>query len=184
MSTKLISIRLIPNLLCIFRIFSAFSSVVLLAKGYRIIAIAIVFLGAISDFFDGYIARKYDAVSKLGALLDPLADKIFANMMLWGIWFHTPNITLFVLASLSTIRDMILVMGSAFIVKKRINTSLKPIFISKVCTSIVFTYITVCLICNPSDKYINLIGVVSILLVVITGCQYLLRYVRNSLKFS
>jgi len=33
-------------------------------------------LASITDFFDGYIARAFDAVSKLGEILDPLADKM------------------------------------------------------------------------------------------------------------
>jgi CDP-diacylglycerol--glycerol-3-phosphate 3-phosphatidyltransferase len=33
-------------------------------------------LASITDFFDGYIARSFDAVSKLGEILDPLADKM------------------------------------------------------------------------------------------------------------
>jgi CDP-diacylglycerol--glycerol-3-phosphate 3-phosphatidyltransferase len=38
---------------------------------------AILFLvGAITDYFDGYIARKYGGVTKLGAILDPISDKI------------------------------------------------------------------------------------------------------------
>jgi CDP-diacylglycerol--glycerol-3-phosphate 3-phosphatidyltransferase len=38
---------------------------------------ALVFtLASITDFFDGYIARNFDATSKLGEILDPLADKM------------------------------------------------------------------------------------------------------------
>ena len=38
---------------------------------------AIIFtLASITDFFDGYIARNFNAISKLGEILDPLADKM------------------------------------------------------------------------------------------------------------
>lgn len=33
-------------------------------------------IGAISDYYDGYIARKYDVITELGKFIDPLADKV------------------------------------------------------------------------------------------------------------
>lgn len=39
-------------------------------------AVGVFILAAITDYFDGFIARKYDLVSDFGKLLDPLADKI------------------------------------------------------------------------------------------------------------
>ena len=38
-------------------------------------ALLLFFLAGITDYFDGYLARKYNAVSKLGEILDPIADK-------------------------------------------------------------------------------------------------------------
>ncbi len=44
-------------------------------------------LGGISDFLDGYWARKYQAISKMGKLFDPIADKVLVTsslvMLLW-----------------------------------------------------------------------------------------------------
>jgi CDP-diacylglycerol--glycerol-3-phosphate 3-phosphatidyltransferase len=51
---------------------------------------AVIFtLASITDFFDGYIARNFNAVSKLGEILDPLADKMlvlagFLGLMMIG----------------------------------------------------------------------------------------------------
>lgn len=42
----------------------------------RIYAIAIIVLGMVTDSLDGYFARKFDEVSELGMVIDPLADKI------------------------------------------------------------------------------------------------------------
>ena len=43
------------------------------------------FLAGITDYFDGYLARKYSAVSQLGEILDPIADKILVLFVLFGL---------------------------------------------------------------------------------------------------
>jgi len=39
-------------------------------------------IAAITDFFDGYIARKYGQISRFGAFLDPVADKLMVAILL------------------------------------------------------------------------------------------------------
>ncbi|MGE0173158.1 MAG: CDP-diacylglycerol--glycerol-3-phosphate 3-phosphatidyltransferase [Oligoflexales bacterium] len=39
-------------------------------------------IGAVTDFFDGYFARKYNSVSKLGKVLDPVADKLLTTAVI------------------------------------------------------------------------------------------------------
>ena len=75
----------IPNILAFFRIFLAFLMYLFLVNRdmFNIhpswldyFAGLIFVIASITDFFDGYIAREFNASSKLGEILDPLADKM------------------------------------------------------------------------------------------------------------
>jgi CDP-diacylglycerol--glycerol-3-phosphate 3-phosphatidyltransferase len=72
----------LPNSLTLFRIFLVpFLVVVLLTKfsGREYAGLAIFLLAAITDFFDGWVARRYNQMTRLGALLDPIADKLLVS---------------------------------------------------------------------------------------------------------
>ena len=46
------------------------------------LAVTVFGLGAITDFFDGYLARKFDALSDFGRMFDPIADKLMVLICL------------------------------------------------------------------------------------------------------
>ena len=69
----------LPNLLSFLRIAIIPVLVYFLAFGDPISGLSAAFLfllASLTDFFDGYLARRYRAVSNLGKILDPLADKL------------------------------------------------------------------------------------------------------------
>ena len=55
-----------------------------------IVAVALFIIAAFTDFFDGYIARKYNMVTDLGKLLDPIADKVLVTAALFLICAFSP----------------------------------------------------------------------------------------------
>jgi CDP-diacylglycerol---glycerol-3-phosphate 3-phosphatidyltransferase len=72
----------LPNALTLFRIFLVpFLVVVLLTKftAREFVGLAIFLVAAITDFLDGWLARRRNQTTKLGALLDPIADKLLMS---------------------------------------------------------------------------------------------------------
>lgn len=66
----------IPNLLSLLRIVVIPIFAYFFIKGEAVLAIVMLALSGISDFLDGKIARKFNQVSDLGKVLDPVADKL------------------------------------------------------------------------------------------------------------
>lgn len=66
----------IPNLLSLVRIALVPVFAVLFINGNYLWAIIVLAVSGLTDFFDGKIARKYNQISALGKLLDPIADKL------------------------------------------------------------------------------------------------------------
>ena len=76
----------IINILTLSRIIlAALIFTLLISPDGYFLALALFFLAGITDYFDGYLARKYNAVSQLGEILDPIADKILILFVLFGL---------------------------------------------------------------------------------------------------
>ena len=94
---RFITLPRIINGLTISRILIGLPIIQALRSGNNDICIFLILIGGLTDFFDGYLARKYNHQSVLGAKLDPLADKILLlgpmiwlvheNLVpLWAVW--------------------------------------------------------------------------------------------------
>jgi len=67
-----------PNIITTFRLFISIAIFYLIAtgEGYELdIAIGLLIIAGVSDFYDGYLARKYKLVTAFGRIADPFADK-------------------------------------------------------------------------------------------------------------
>tara|TARA_B100000287_G_C20359109_1_gene673030 strand:- start:63 stop:605 length:543 start_codon:yes stop_codon:yes gene_type:complete len=74
----------IPNILTMFRLFLTFPLIIFLEINKPNIVFALIILGGITDYFDGYFARKLNLKTRFGAIIDPLTDKIFLLIpLLW-----------------------------------------------------------------------------------------------------
>lgn len=72
----------LPNLLTLARIAVLPVICLLMYAHIPVFAVVLYIICALTDFFDGYLARKLNAVSDFGTFLDPIADKIFVAVIL------------------------------------------------------------------------------------------------------
>ena len=79
---------MIPNAISLSRIFLVIPIIYLIASGSEYLALLIFLLGCLTDFMDGFLARKYNQESILGENLDLLADKLFICILLVFLPFH------------------------------------------------------------------------------------------------
>ena len=106
----MIAAKDIPNLISILRIFLSLPVVWMLLEQQFGVALVLFAVAGISDGLDGYLAKRFNWISRLGGLLDPLADKVllvssFLSLALIGIipvW----------LVLLVIMRDLIIVTGA------------------------------------------------------------------------
>ena len=79
---------LLPNILTLFRSCAAIILPLIIIYGGEIgalIATPILILAGMSDYFDGFLARKYKVVSNFGKILDPVADKLLVIGVIFAL---------------------------------------------------------------------------------------------------
>lgn len=132
--------RQIPNLISILRILLvAPLGWVLLQKNYHA-ALALFLLAGASDALDGYLARRFRWTSELGALLDPVGDKLLmmTTYLILGLQEQLP----LWLVTVVILRDVIIVSGSLLYRLLVGEVEIAPIISSKINMVLQVTLIT------------------------------------------
>jgi cardiolipin synthase len=135
----------IPNILTVLRILVTPLFVIVLIRDLHGYALLIFVLAGVSDGLDGLIARMFNQRSDLGAILDPIADKLLlsAAYVSLGILKDIPGWLAVVVIS----RDVLIVTGIAVLAFASIDFDIRPTLISK--------WTTVCQILTVAITLLN-----------------------------
>jgi cardiolipin synthase (CMP-forming) len=128
--------RSLPNLITLARLGLVPLMAWYAARGVYVVALPIFLMAALSDFADGYIARKFKVVSRFGAALDPIADKL--NMLVATLVLAWQSLLPLWLAAAIIGRDVIIVAGVLAYRRFRGPLEIKPTRLSKANTAIEF----------------------------------------------
>ena len=100
------------------------------------VCIILFFLAGITDYFDGYLARKYNSESQLGEILDPIADKILVVFLLIGLSVELDSFLMAFLSSLIIAREIGIAALRDYSSRKNISNRTKVTYLAKIKTTI------------------------------------------------
>lgn len=132
-------IQYLPNALTIFRIALTFLVILLVLftpLNLYFYLLCIFGVAAATDFFDGFLARKYNVVSDFGKIFDPLSDKVLTFVFL--IILYKTGLIPQVIILLLVVRDLIIDGVRGVFAKKII---IPAIVTAKIKTAVIFLLI-------------------------------------------
>lgn len=166
------------NLLTLSRIFLAAVIFLLLTRseGY-FLAFILFFVAGITDYFDGYLARKYDLTSEIGEVLDPIADKILIVFVLFGLSVNLTSYYIAFMAAIIITREIWVGALRDFNSRQGRSHATKVTFLAKIKTTIqLFTLSIYLLGLSINNMLLILFGdmflFLSLLITIYTGYIY------------
>ncbi len=134
----------LPNLLTVSRIAAAPILILMLKDRDYATALAVFLAAGVSDALDGWIAKRFRYTSRLGAILDPIADKILlvSSYMMLMLLDHLP----FWLVLTVVFRDLLIVGGYVAYTSVVGTVNMRPSMLSKLNTLLQIMLVLVVLV--------------------------------------
>lgn len=121
MDFKLREIFYISNLLSLVRLLLSIPVFYLLSLinesfNYRLIVTIILLFACLTDFFDGYLARKRNEITEFGKIIDPLADKVLVTITVFQLFLigEIPSFYFYIIIA----RDLLIFVGGILLTRK------------------------------------------------------------------
>ena len=172
----------IPNILTVFRLCLIPVYIAVFSSGgdTKEFAAFVFIIASITDVLDGYIARKYNLTTKVGQLLDPLADKLMQltvviSLLISGIlplWF------VLILAT----KEFLLILGGVFLYAKK--TYVKSNILGKLNTVVLFIALVLLFFTHTSAVVSDIILLISTLFNLIAIVSYCYAYFIKHDKYK
>lgn len=172
----------IPNLLSLLRLalVPAFVLVFFADSPYAYRYAGLIFIiASATDALDGYIARKYNMITRLGRVLDPLADKLMTAAAI--VCITIAGIAPIWIIIIFVIKEALMGLG-ALIMYKRIDDVLPSNMLGKVATVIFFLFCVMIMLFHIERPYSTIMLSAALILTILALFQYAIRFVDTTIK--
>jgi CDP-diacylglycerol--glycerol-3-phosphate 3-phosphatidyltransferase len=173
------------NILTLSRIFLAAVIFLLLISpdGY-LLALILFFLAGITDYFDGYLARKYNAVSQLGEILDPIADKVLVLFVLFGLAINLSSYLIGFIGAIIITREIWVGALRDLNARNGKSDATKVTFLAKIKTSVQLSTLSIYLFGLTINNMLiiviaDILLFISLFITLYTGLIYTLNTFKN-----
>ena len=168
----------IPNLLSLFRLvlIPVYMLIYLNATqpSHYYVSAAILAVSCLTDLIDGKIARRFNMVTTLGILLDPVADKATQFALILCLAMRYP--VLWYLVGTFVVKEGFqLIAGSMILRKCKILDG--ALITGKICTTVLFlSLILLIMVPTMSEQHVAIITIIDIVFMIISFIGYILIY--------
>ncbi|MBN1237703.1 MAG: CDP-alcohol phosphatidyltransferase family protein [Gammaproteobacteria bacterium] len=176
------NLRWLPNAICIVRIALVAPLVAALLAEQYVLALALLVVAGGSDAVDGFLAKTFDWRTRLGGLLDPIADKLLLVSVFLTLT-HLGKVPLG-LAVIVVMRDVVIVVGALAYQLLIEPLRAEPSAISKLNTAcqlaFVFFTMTHAAYAWPPEISLLLLGAAVVFTSITSGLNYVLRWSKQA----
>jgi len=147
-------------------------------------ALGLFIVAGLSDAIDGFLAKKFNWVSRLGEILDPLADKLLMVSCYLVLWWlnYLPT----VLVAIVIGRDIVIVLGAIAYHYNFKSISIRPTFISKANTTAQILLICIVLfsivVIELPDSGLSAIFILVFITTMASGIDYIIIWTKRAIK--
>ncbi len=177
-----VSFRQLPNLITVFRLALIAPLAAALLHHHGMAALLLLFAAALSDAADGFLAKHFSWQTAVGAMLDPIADKlliatVFVTLAVQGgvpVW----------LAAAAVGRDLVIIGGACVYRLRFAVLPVRPTVISKLNTLCQLLYIVSVVarqeFARPPAWLVTVLGAMVFVTVATSGLDYVLTFARRA----
>ncbi|MGN1129901.1 MAG: CDP-alcohol phosphatidyltransferase family protein [Ruminococcus sp.] len=175
---KISQIKTVPNLMTLLRIVLIVPFVFFFINNQLILAAVTIGLSGLTDALDGFFARKFNQITPLGKILDPIADKLTLFAIMVCVTIYTPIIAPVMVVLI--VKDVLMLLGGSVLIKKKITPPASKWY-GKVGTFVF--YISVCLIVFLKAAFNYQNDILSLCLLSVTALIMLFSLVQYAIIF-
>ena len=177
------SFSMLPNALSIIRIILTVPIVIALLKEQYLLTLLLFLVAGVSDALDGWIAKQFSLQSRLGSILDPVADKVLLTCSFVALyWIEVLPLWLLMIIF---VRDVIIIAGALgyFLGDENSESDLlEPSLISKVNTVLqiaLVLYLLIIQIYDGIDGFQDMVFIIVATSTALSGADYGLLWVKK-----